>query len=164
MKKLFLIACALFVNSLVVKGQTPSSTTITPAPATITATNPNAPEITFDKDIHDFGTIENGGDGTYEFRFKNTGKEPLIISSAKASCGCTVPTWPKEPILVGKLSTIKVMYDTKRTGSFTKQVTITSNAKTANKIITIKGVVKAAPVEETFPAKKTNPGSPFENK
>ena len=164
MKKLFYIVCVLLVNSFFVKGQTTAPTTITPAAPSITATNPNAPEITFDKDIHDFVTIENGGDGTYEFKFKNTGKEPLIISSAKASCGCTVPTWPKEPILAGKSSTIKVMYDTKRTGSFTKQITITSNAKTANKIITIKGVVKAAPVEETFPAKKTGAGSPFENK
>ena len=60
-------------------------------------------EITFETDAHDFGTIEYAGNGTYEFKFKNTGKEPLIISNAKGSCGCTVPTYPKDvPIKPGE--------------------------------------------------------------
>jgi ribosomal protein L19 len=121
-------------------------------------------EITFTKDLHDFGTINKGDNGTTEFTFKNTGKEPLIIANAQGSCGCTVPVWPKEPIAPGASSTIKVTYDTKRVGAFTKTVTITSNAQTANKIITIKGVVNDVPVEETFPAKKPSAGSPLEMK
>jgi archaellum component FlaG (FlaF/FlaG flagellin family) len=129
------------------------------------APNPNQAEITFEKDIHDFGTIEYGGNGTYEFKFKNTGKEPLIISNAKGSCGCTVPTYPKDtPIKPGEANIIKVTYDTKRSGAFTKTVTINSNAKTAEKIITIKGTVNPAPVDEPFPSngKKENGAVPFE--
>ncbi len=121
-------------------------------------------EITFTKDLHDFGTINKGDNGTYEFTFKNTGKEPLIIANAQGSCGCTVPLWPKEPIAPGASSNIKVTYDTKRVGAFTKTVTITSNAQSANKIITIKGVVNDVPVEETFPAKKASAGTPLEMK
>ena len=123
-------------------------------------------EITFDKDVHDFGKIEFAGNGTYEFRFKNTGKEPLIISDAKGSCGCTVPTFPKNtPIMPGNFEFIKVTYDTKRPGSFTKTVTIKSNAKTGDKVITIKGVVQAQVVEEPFPANGTGKeGAPLENR
>src|SRR5438445_699023 len=82
--------------------------------------NPNAPEITFTQELHDYGTIKQGADGSCEFRFKNTGKEPLIISNARGSCGCTVPTWPKEPIMKGQAATLLVHYDTKRVGAFTK--------------------------------------------
>ena len=121
-------------------------------------------EITFNKDLHDFGTISKGDNGTVEFTFKNTGKEPLIIANAQGSCGCTVPVWPKEPIAPGASSNIKVTYDTKRVGAFTKTVTITSNAVTSAKTITIKGVVNDVPVEETFPAKKPSAGSPLEMK
>src|SRR5689334_22735780 len=90
------------------------------APANNTA-NISLAEITFETELHDFGTIPNGGNGTYEFKFKNTGKEPLIITEAHGSCGCTVPTYPKNtPIAPGKSDVIKVTYDTKRTGNFTK--------------------------------------------
>jgi len=126
--------------------------------------NPNAPEITFENDVHDYGTIKAGADGSCEFKFKNTGKEPLIISAAKGSCGCTVPTYPKEPIMATQTGVIKVHYDTKRIGAFTKTVTINSNARSDTKVITIKGVVEAS--EETpdqaFPTKKTN-GLPLED-
>lgn len=125
--------------------------------------NPNAAEITFEKETHDYGTVAQGADGNYEFKFKNTGKEPLIITSAKGSCGCTVPEWPKEPIKPGATGSIKVTYDTKRVGAFSKTVTITSNAKTPNKVISIKGNVNAAPAEETFPAKKATDGIPLAN-
>src|SRR5687768_8406144 len=91
--------------------------------------NPNAAEITFESETHDYGTIKQGADGSCEFKFKNTGKDPLVITNAKGSCGCTVPTWPKEPIMKGQTGVIKVHYDTKRVGAFTKTVTINSNAK-----------------------------------
>jgi hypothetical protein len=135
-------------------------------PVAAPVVNPNAPEIVFEKDQHDFGNIKHGGNGVYEFKFKNTGKEPLIISNAAGSCGCTVPTWPKEPIKKGETGIIKVSYDTKRVGGFTKTVTLTSNAKTATKVLTIKGVVEPGePVvkEPTAPLKKTNEGMPLEN-
>ena len=89
-----------------------------------------AQEISFEKEIHDFGTFEQNGNGTYEFKFTNTGEAPLIISNSKGGCGCTVPIWPKAPIAPGASDVIKVKYDTKRIGAFNKSVTITSNAKT----------------------------------
>jgi len=131
----------------------------------VKANNPNAPEITFENEIHDYGTVKMGADGNCEFKFKNTGKEPLIISAAKASCGCTVPNYPKEPIMSGQTGVIKVHYDTKRIGAFTKTITINSNAKTETKTLTIKGNVEGsaeqAP-EQAMPVKKTN-GAPLEN-
>ncbi len=139
----------------------PAATTVEPAKP---VDNPNAAEITFENELHDYGTIKQGADGTCEFKFKNTGKEPLIISNAKGSCGCTVPTYPKEPILKGQTAVVKVHYDTKRVGAFTKTVTIESNAKTATKVITIKGLVEASEenTDQTMPVKKSS-GLPLEN-
>ncbi|MEO8085633.1 MAG: DUF1573 domain-containing protein [Bacteroidota bacterium] len=130
----------------------------------VKANNPNAPEMTFETELHDYGTIKQAADGGCEFKFKNTGKEPLVISNAKGSCGCTVPTWPKEPIMKGQTAVIKVHYDTKRVGAFTKTVTIESNAKTNPRVLTIKGNVEASPdadSDQGMPLKKTE-GSPLE--
>lgn len=127
------------------------------------AADPNAPEIVFEKEVHDFGTIPYGGDGTYDFKFSNTGKAPLIITNARGSCGCTVPKWPKEPVAKGQSGSINVQYDTKRPGPFTKTVTISSNAKTANKVLTIKGNVESAETtEDQTPVKKESAASPME--
>ena len=130
--------------------------------------NPNAPGIVFENELHDYGTIKNGSDGSCEFKFKNTGKEPLVISNARGSCGCTVPTWPKEPIMKGQTGVIKVHYDTKRVGAFTKTVTIESNAKTNPKVLTIKGLVEGVEdnsAEQTMPFKKVQDGAtPLEGK
>ena len=88
------------------------------------------PEIYFENTSHNYGTISQQSDGTCEFTFKNTGKEPLLLTNVKASCGCTTPTWPKEPIMKGKSGTIVVKYNTKINGSFTKSIRVYSNAKT----------------------------------
>lgn len=110
-------------------------------------------KIEFNKETHDYGTIKNGADGSCVFEFKNTGDSPLIISNAKGSCGCTVPEWPKEPIAPGAKGTIKVKYDTMRTGEINKSVTITSNAvNAADKVVFIKGTV-LAPETPAEPAK-----------
>jgi len=117
--------------------------------------NPNAPEISFDSEVVDYGTIEHNADGARQFKFKNTGKEPLIIANCQGSCGCTVPTWPKEPIKPGATAVIDVKYATDRVGSFEKTITVTSNAKSASKILRIKGVVKPDPTADpatTVPA------------
>lgn len=103
-------------------------------------------KIKFTKETHDYGTIENGANGDCTFEFKNTGNAPLIISNAKGSCGCTVPSWPKEPIAPGASAKISVTYDTKRPGAINKSVTITSNAvNEPTKVIQITGLVKAKP-------------------
>jgi hypothetical protein len=123
---------------------------------------PSLAEIAFEKDVHDYGNIKQNANGNCEFKFKNTGKEPLIISMARGSCGCTVPDWPKEPIKPGESAVIKVNYDTKRVGPINKTVTITSNAKNeSTKVLTIKGNVEAV-AEETFPG-KAPAGAPVEN-
>ena len=102
----------------------------------------NQAEITFKDGLtYDFGTLKKGSDATYEFVFRNTGKEALVIQKAKGSCGCTVPTWPKKPIAKRKDGVIKVKYDSNRLGSFSKTITITSNAKNSRVVLTIKGKV-----------------------
>ena len=128
------------------------------------ADNPNAPEISFETETIDYGTIKQGEEGTRIFKFKNTGKDPLVISNARGSCGCTVPTWPKEPLMKGQTADLKVHYDTKRVGAFTKRVTIESNAKSNPKVVTIKGTVEAdETADQTMPLKKTD-GAPLEIK
>ena len=125
--------------------------------------NPNAPEITFDKTTHDYGTIFQGSDGTCEFKFTNSGKEPLILSKPISSCGCTVPTWPQEPVLPGKGDAIKVTYATHNVGPFQKTITVNSNASNNRVLLTIKGNVVAKPAE-TMPEKPTDNGSTPVNK
>src|SRR5271167_1415955 len=101
--------------------------------------NPNAPVMTFVHDTIDYGTIPHNADGYRSFKFTNTGKEPLVIKETHGSCGCTVPTAPKEPILPGQTAEIKVHYATDRIGAFTKNVIITSNASVTTKVLTIRG-------------------------
>ena len=156
MKKIKILAiCALMSFGFAARAQDGTEKAVA-APA-----NPNAPEMSFEKEMHDYGTIKQGADGNCEFKFTNTGNEPLVISSARGSCGCTVPTYPKEPILKGQTAVIKVSYDTKRVGPFTKTVTIESNAKTPSKMLSIKGVVEASEsaTEQTVPLKKTDDGA-----
>ena len=108
--------------------------------------DPNAPELKFDNEIIDYGVIDYDANTVREFKFKNTGKSPLILSNVQVSCGCTnVDGWPKEPIAPGKSATFKVKYDSKRVGKFDKKITVTSNSKTPSTVLTIRGEVKPAP-------------------
>ncbi|TVR38008.1 MAG: DUF1573 domain-containing protein [Cryomorphaceae bacterium] len=119
------------------------------------------PVIEFDKEVHDYGEIEQHGNGVCEFTLTNTGNEPLIISQAKGSCGCTVPSYDKEPIMPGATSVIKVKYDTKRVGPINKAVTITSNATNApSKVLRIKGTVLAAESGATSPVMERSAVAP----
>ena len=98
----------------------------------------------------DYGTIAQNADGNRKFEFTNNGNKPLIITNAVGSCGCTVPTFPKEPILPGTKGVIGVKYATDRVGAFTKTVTITSNAEgIPSKVLTIKGTVLAADAQKS---------------
>lgn len=115
------------------------------------------PAIKFDIMEYDYGTIYQGGDGNCEFKFKNTGDEPLILSSVRSSCGCTVPSWPKDPILPGQSASIKVTYDTKRIGTISKQISVVSNATEPNQTLAIKGTILQKP-SEILPEKKVNEG------
>ncbi|MDD2306764.1 MAG: DUF1573 domain-containing protein [Prolixibacteraceae bacterium] len=101
--------------------------------------------IVFEKTVHDYGTITQGGDGNCEFKFTNKGKGPLILNNVKTSCGCTVPEWPSAPIPPGKTGIIKVKYDTNRLGAFSKTITVSSNAKNSLVAIIIKGNIITKP-------------------
>ncbi|MBC7865588.1 MAG: DUF1573 domain-containing protein [Bacteroidia bacterium] len=122
--------------------------------------DPSAPELTFDNETVDYGTVEYGGNGIREFKFKNTGKTPLIVQNVQGQCGCTTTMidgkkgWPEEPIAPGKSGVLRVKYDTNRPGPFDKKVTVTTNSKTPSRVITIKGTVKPSP---TTPAPTTVP-------
>lgn len=107
------------------------------------------PEITFEKTVHDYGQIYQNDNGECEFQFKNTGKEDLILTNCRSSCGCTVPEWPKEPIAPGKKGVIKVKYNTGRLGVISKSVTVESNATNNRVELRIQGNVNARPAEST---------------
>ena len=119
--------------------------------------------IDFESKVVDYGTIEHNSDGARKFVFTNNGTESLIIKNAKGSRGCTVPTWPREPIAAGETAEIGVKYATNRVGKFTKTITLTTNASKKPVILTVKGEVNPAPKEASAPERKTE-GSPLEKK
>ena len=104
--------------------------------------------MVFENETIDYGTIAHNADGNRQFVFVNNGTKPLIITNTTGSCGCTVPTTPKEPIAPGAKGIIGVKYATDRVGAFTKTVTVTSNAEgQPTKVLTIKGTVLPDPVK-----------------
>ncbi len=119
---------------------------VTPTPTATPAADaePVGPTTTveFTETEFDFGTIDSGEKVAHTYTFKNTGTEPLIISNAKGSCGCTVPKWPKEPIPVGGSGEIQVEFNSKnKKGKQSKRVTITANTNPSQSFLTIKGDV-----------------------
>lgn len=128
------------------------------AQATPTEAAPN-PEskavLSFVTDVVDYGTIDQGGEPLRLAKFTNTGSEPLIITGAKGSCGCTVPNWPKDPIMPGESSQIEIRYDTKRVGSINKTVTVTSNDPIGKHTLRVIGSINAVAQEEGLPVKET---------
>ena len=122
------------------------------APDAVISTN--GPKMTFETMVVDYGEIAKGADPLRKFMFVNDGLEPLVIKSAKGSCGCTVPDYPKEPILPGETGSIDVRYDTQRIGQFTKTVTLTTNINDEKIVLTIKGKVNQELPEESVPSKE----------
>jgi len=108
-------------------------------------------ELTFEKETHDFGTIAEGTQATYEFTVKNVGNQPVVIANVQPSCGCTSPDWTKTPILPGKTGVIKAVYNSAgRPGPFHKSISVTSNAKNPNNVIYIKGIVGAKDLKTSY--------------
>lgn len=137
MKKIVLLSVALL--GMVFTGVSQTATKEAEAQA---VSKEDGAKIEFENETIDYGTIENNADGNREFKFTNTGNAPLVITNAKGSCGCTVPTWPHEAIAPGESSVIKVHYATNRTGAFSKSVTLISNAvNEPTKVLHIKGTV-----------------------
>lgn len=122
------------------------------------------PQIEFDKETHDYGTIYVNGDGNCKFTFTNTGTEPLILTNVRAGCGCTVPQWPREPVMPGESDEIKVRYTTlRRPHKINKSIVVSSNSVQKSTIVLrIKGEVVPEP-EQALPEKSQNilssPGS-----
>lgn len=152
MKNIFLLIACCTAVVLQSKAQNPLGFGPVAAPNNMAREQPTQPhvenmvaEIEFAEvdNLHDFGTIPEGPDVTYEFKFRNSGHAPLIISNANANCGCTSPIFPKEPILPGKTGTISVTYHTAdHPGNFEKFVYVTSNAGGQSQVtLRIKGIV-----------------------
>jgi hypothetical protein len=158
MKKVLLSLSFVFAATgyvMAQDGHSAASTNTTAAPQAQTPppSSLKLEDMAFKTDMHDFGTVQEGGDIKYEFEFKNDGKEPIIISSVTASCGCTGASGSTDPILPGKKSLIKAVYHTDgRVGAFNKAITVVSNA--GAKVLTIKGTVEKAP-ETSVPQNKS---------
>jgi len=149
MKKVIIALFCLTITTVSVNAQEQKPQMSTPAAP---EKDPDAGVFKFkEKDnTHDYGEVPEGPTAEYDFSFKNTGNKPIIISEAHGSCGCTVPTWPHEPILPGKKAKIHVTYNTTgRPGPIMKEVTITSNAQEKSTVLHIRGTVKAKPAETT---------------
>jgi hypothetical protein len=124
--------------------------------------SPRGPAIQFDNVVHDFGTLPwsqpRSNAGICEFRFTNTGDEPLIITGVRASCGCTAPRYTADPVLPGESGVITVQYDNSRQGNFAKTVTVTTNANPQSVTLTIRGnVVRDQPATPVNPGASSGP-------
>lgn len=163
MKKTILLSAMLLTYGAVktyAQDQKAASPAPTPAPAAqataAPAENKNQSEFKFEAEEFNFGSIKQGDKVEHDFAFTNTGKEPLIITNAQGSCGCTVPTWPKEPVKKGEKAVIHVVFNSAgKMGMQDKTVTITSNAKSNPKVLHLKGTVEqpaTPPATEQKPA------------
>ncbi len=136
MKKLFLVVMAasmLMVACNQGSGNAASTDAVSTADRAV---------LKFEKETHDFGKIRAGDIVNYEFKFTNTGKSPLIITNAVASCGCTTPIWPKDPIKPGESGTIKVTFNSKgKQGLQDKQIQVTANTNPPTNIVHLIGEV-----------------------
>jgi hypothetical protein len=125
------------------KGDGKLSTDLVTSPKSATEDSEKQAIIKFDNEWHDFGTLLQGEVVTYSFHFTNTGNKPLIISSVKSSCGCTVGDYPREPIEPGKNGTIKVTYDSKGHHGFqSRTLTVMTNTIPAKTTLRIKAIVQ----------------------
>ncbi|KIA87387.1 DUF1573 domain-containing protein [Flavobacterium sp. AED] len=146
MKKIVTLALLLVLGVTASNAQETSKVTkkIKATTAKVSTPKVDGAGMVFVTETIDYGTVAHNADGKREFVFTNNGNKPLIITNTQGSCGCTVPTTPKEPIAPGAKGIIGVKYATDRVGAFTKTVTVTSNAEgQPTKVLTIKGTVLA---------------------
>ena len=112
-------------------------------------------KMTFESMAVDYGTVAQNSEPLRLIKFTNTGSDPLVIKNARGSCGCTVPNWPKDPILPGQSSSIEVRYDTNRIGKINKSITITTNEGDEPHIIQVLGEILKAD-EQSVPPSSPN--------
>ena len=148
MKKVFLsIMCLSILAACTNQNSTGSKNpTETQEIATVAAVDTaNSPVFKFEKEVYDFGEINDGEKVTYDFKFKNIGNSPLIISSATATCGCTIPEYPKEPVAPGAEGLIRVVFNSAgKAGMQNKIISITANTVPSLTELNILGNVLAA--------------------
>lgn len=124
------------------KGEIPADVVFNPNTAEGQVDTNLLPKIEFVNELHDFGRIIQGTKVSYSFKFKNSGRTDLLITTVSASCGCTVPKYPKTPLKPGEEGFIVVSFDSKgRNGFQHKQLVVISNTQPNHKIIEIKAVV-----------------------
>jgi len=140
MKTLLLIAVIFTFGLTRLNAQTASSAKAT-QPASIA--NPNAPKAKWDKTVSDFGEIVQGVPKEAQFKLTNEGKEPLLIQTARAGCGCTNLKYSQEPVLPGKSTIVAATYNAAAMGQFSKSITVTTNADPNPVMLIIKGTVVA---------------------
>jgi hypothetical protein len=181
MKKVFITLFCLSISAAAVNAQTaagsapagsatgtapisagnPAAQPQTVAAPTTPPVDPKAGKFKFEEETHDFGTVPEGPLAEYDFKFKNVGKSPIVITDAHGSCGCTVPTWPHEPIMPKKSAVIHVAYTTNgRQGMISKDVIINSNAQQNPMRLHIGGTVTPKPAEATPPPPPPPPPAP----
>ena len=131
----------------------PATQTIQPQPVQqAQPTQPAVPKnLTWNETTHDFGTIVQNDPAEVTFTFKNTGTEPLVMTAARSSCGCTVAEYTKEPVKPGGTGTVKATYNSAKPGNFMKTVSVTFEGNPTPDVLTIKGVVEAKPATTTTP-------------
>lgn len=141
---IFVAVMALFsLSSCNNKGDGKLSTDLVTSPKSAMEDSEKQAIIKFDNEWHDFGTLLQGEVVTYSFHFTNTGNMPLIISSVKSSCGCTVGDYPRQPIEPGKSGAIKVTYDSKGHHGFqSRTLTVMTNTLPAKTTLRIKAIVQ----------------------
>ncbi|WP_281636330.1 DUF1573 domain-containing protein [Flavobacterium marginilacus] len=142
MKKIFLLAMLTVLGTTFSNAQETSKKVKKAKTTTVALPKVEGAGMVFESETIDYGTIAHNAEPNRQFVFTNNGNKPLIITNTQGSCGCTVPTTPKEPIAPGAKGVIGVRYATDRVGTFTKTVTVTSNAEgQPTKVLTIKGTV-----------------------
>jgi hypothetical protein len=148
MKRIFLLLVLACGFTVAMQAQvTPAANAATEMVEEAPAVEADGPQMSFETLEIDYGTIEQDSDPFRIFKFKNTGNGPLLITNARGSCGCTVPSYSKAPVEAGTTSEVKVRYDTHRLGQFRKRVTLTTNVGEDPIILTIKGKVEPKPAE-----------------
>jgi len=150
MKIFILLFTSIFLFSCGEKKTTKASTDLVNIEATADSSNNHKkngePKIQFEKIFHDFGYITQGEIVEYEFIFTNNGDADLLIANASASCGCTIPEYPKEPITPGKQGRIKVKFNSElRMDKFLKEIYVTANTEPLVTTLSITGIIKAKP-------------------
>ncbi len=150
MKRIFTLIVAFGVICAVAFGQNNSNA----------GTPTSGAKISFEKTTHDFGKIPKGKPVSYQFKFTNTGTEPLTIQNVQKVCGCTVTNWSKNPVLPGQTGTVTAQYNAARVGRFKKPITVISNAVNSPVKLYFEGEVVDQPADSSVPENKnsiTNP-------